>query len=100
MRPDWAIYCTLGNFSKPVATINLPKSLTFLGSFCIGVKIYNFSSEIIFGATFIDIWRLFTGHTITRIRTYVPTYLDLDRMINAFCSFRLRPVKQLFSRRH
>ena len=30
--PDWTIYCTLGIFSKPVATIILPKSpnLTFL----------------------------------------------------------------------
>ena len=27
--PDWAIYWTLGNFSKPLATINLPKSPTF-----------------------------------------------------------------------
>ena len=46
--PDWAIYRNLGNFSKPLATINLPKS-TFLGNFCKGVKIFNFSSEIIFG---------------------------------------------------
>ena len=23
--PDWAIYCTMGNFSRPVATIILPK---------------------------------------------------------------------------
>ena len=32
-----------------MATINLPKSLTFLGDFCKGVKIIKFSSEIIFG---------------------------------------------------
>ena len=42
-------FCTLGNFFKPLATINLPKSLTFLGNFCKGIKIYHFSSEIIFG---------------------------------------------------
>ena len=36
VRPDWAI-------------IDLPKSLTFLGIFCKGVKIYHFSGEIIFG---------------------------------------------------
>ena len=47
--PDWAIYWTLGNFSKSVATINLSKSPTFLGNFCKGVKIYHFSGEIIFG---------------------------------------------------
>ena len=46
--PDWAIYWTLGNFSKPVAAISLPKTLTFLGNFCKGVKLFNFSSEIIF----------------------------------------------------
>ena len=47
--PDWANYWTLGNFLKPVATINLPKSPTFLGNFCKGVKIIHFSSELIFG---------------------------------------------------
>ena len=31
--PDWAIYWTLGNFSKPLATINLPNSSTFFGNF-------------------------------------------------------------------
>ena len=34
---------------KPLATINLPESLTFLGNFCKGVKINHSSSEIIFG---------------------------------------------------
>ena len=52
-----------GHLLKPLATINLPKSHTILGNFCKGVKISHFSSEIIFGATFVDIWRLFTGHT-------------------------------------
>ena len=47
--PDWAIYWTLGNFSKPLATISLPKSPTFLGNFWKGVKIFHFSSEIILG---------------------------------------------------
>ena len=58
-----AIYWTLGNFLKPLASINLHKSPTFLGIFCKGVKIYHFSSEIIFWATFIDIWRFFSSHT-------------------------------------
>ena len=47
--PDWAIYWTLDNFLRYWATMNLPKSPTFLGIYCQGVKIYNFSSEIIFG---------------------------------------------------
>ena len=49
MRPDWAIYCTLASHSKPLATINLPKSPTFLGYFFKGVKIIHFSSKFIFG---------------------------------------------------
>ena len=48
MWPYWAIYWTLGNFLKPLATINLPESPTFLCNFCKGVKICHFSSEIIF----------------------------------------------------
>ena len=47
--PDWVIYCTLGNHLKPLAIINSPKSLTFLGNFCKGVKIIHFFSKIIFG---------------------------------------------------
>ena len=47
--PDLAIFWTLGKFLKPLATINLPKSPTFFGNFCKGVKIYQFSMEIIFG---------------------------------------------------
>ena len=46
--PDWAINWTLCNFLKPLATINLPKSPTFLCNFCKDVKINYFSSEVIF----------------------------------------------------
>ena len=42
-------FCTLGNHSKPVATVILPKSPTLFGSFCKDVKINHFSYEIIFG---------------------------------------------------
>ena len=55
--PDWAIYWTLDNFLKPLATNNLPKSTTFFGNFCKCVKIYHF------WATFTDIWQFFSGHT-------------------------------------
>ena len=37
MWPDWAIYWTLGFFSKPLATINLPQSPT-IDNFCKGVQ--------------------------------------------------------------
>ena len=47
--PDWAIFLTLGNFLKLLATINLAKSPTFLGNLCKGVKIIHFSNKIIFG---------------------------------------------------
>ena len=47
--PDWAIYYTLGNFSKPVATNILPKLSTFLGSLSKVVKIFHFSIENQFG---------------------------------------------------
>ena len=40
--PDWAIYWTLGNFLKPLATINLPQSPPFLGNF------WKLSKSIIF----------------------------------------------------
>ena len=46
--PDWAIYWTLGNFLKHLATIIFPNSPTFLGNFGKAVKIYNFPTEIIF----------------------------------------------------
>ena len=61
MWPDWVNYWPLGNFIKPLAKINLPKLPTFLGNFCRGVKIYHFSSDIIFWATFIDNWLIFSG---------------------------------------
>ena len=64
--PDWVIYRTLGNFLKPLATINLPKSTTFLINFCKGVKIYHFRT------TLIDIWRFFSGHTDLRSSTFFP----------------------------
>ena len=37
-------FWTLGSFSKPLATINLLKSPTFLVNFWKGVKIFNISS--------------------------------------------------------
>ena len=60
--PDWAIYLTLGNFLKTLATINLPKSSTFLSNFCKGVKIFNFSSEIIFGQLLWNLAIFFWSH--------------------------------------
>ena len=51
-----------GQLSKAFVKINLSKSPTFLGNCCKGVKIYNFSSEIIF-ANFYTLLAIFSGHT-------------------------------------
>ena len=67
--PDWAIYCTLGNFFKPFATINLPKSPTFLGNFCKGVIIYHFTTEIIFGNFYRHLAIFFWSHCLPVIAT-------------------------------
>ena len=61
-----AIYWTLGNFLKPLTTINLPQSPTLLDNFCKGVKILNFFQQNHFWETLIDIWERFTGHTDSR----------------------------------
>ena len=53
----------MGNFLKPLATFNLPKSPTVLGNFCKGFKILNFSSEIIFGQLLWTFGDFFSGHT-------------------------------------
>ena len=45
-----------------LATLNLPKSLTFLRNFCKGVKIYRFSSKIIFGQIYRHL-AIFSVHT-------------------------------------
>ena len=42
VQPYWAIYCTLGTFSKFKSTIKKPKLPTCLGNFCKGVKIFIF----------------------------------------------------------
>ena len=62
--PDWAIFCSLGNFLKPLAPINLLKSPTFLGNYCKGVKIYHFSCELIFGQLLLTFANFYAGHTV------------------------------------
>ena len=60
--PGWAIYWTLGNFLKPLATIILPKPPTFLGKFCKGVKIHPFLVKS-FLVNFYRHLAFFSGHT-------------------------------------
>ena len=72
MWRDWVIYWTLGNFSKPVATIILPKSTTFLGNFCKGVKSFNFSSEITFGQLYRHLAIFYRSHCL-QVENYFET---------------------------
>ena len=57
----------IGRFFALWAATILPKLPTLLGNFCKGVKIIHFSSEIIFGQLFIEIWRFLSGHTVGKI---------------------------------
>ena len=65
MWPDWAIYCTLGNnYFAQIAYI--------LGNFCRGVKIFDFSSEIIFAQLYRHLANFYWSHchrrkTIVRV---------------------------------
>ena len=70
MWPDWAIICTLGYFLKLLATINLPRSPTFLSNFCKGVKIYHFSGEIIFGQLLQAFGNFYLVTLVTNPTTY------------------------------
>ena len=49
VQPVLSSVIALGNHSKLVATISLPKSPTLLDNFCKDVNIIHLSSEIIFG---------------------------------------------------
>ena len=53
--PDWAIYWTL-------AAINLPKSPTYLGNFCGGVKVYHFLVKSFLGNFYRHLAILFWSH--------------------------------------
>ena len=60
MWPDWPIYWSLGNLVKPLATINLPESPTFLGNFCKGVI---FLVKSFLGNFYRHLATFFSGHT-------------------------------------
>ena len=66
--PDWVIFWTLGNFLKPLATINLPKSPTFIGNFCKGFKIYFFASEIILDNFYWHLAIFFWSHCLLPLK--------------------------------
>ena len=72
------------NFSKPLATIDLPKSPTFLGNYCNGVKIFNFSCEIILGNFYWHLATFYWSHSPLP-SVFAPQFVALF-----YCLFRLR----------
>ena len=99
------IFCTLGNHSKQVAIIILPKSLTLLGNFCKGVKIIHFSIEIIFGQLLyrhlaIFIWsHWFIAKVFTKIAaSFYKSYLWLGhKALTWFSSIMLNGQSDKYS---
>ena len=49
--------------------------------------------SVIFWATFKDIWRFFSGHTATKLPTYVNLPLDIDNILNCFQKSKM-PAKK------
>ena len=81
MWPDWVIYWTFGNFLKPLATINLPKSLTFLGIFVKVSKSLIFLVKSFLG-NFSRHLAIFSGHTgyiafTIVITNYIPLFYGI-----------------------
>ena len=77
----------LGQLFKAFGTIISPKLPTFLGNFCKCVISLNFSSEIIFGATFIDLWQLFYWshwRCTTNQPTFPPIYYHFESVEELF----------------
>ena len=65
--PDWVIYCTLGSFLKPVATIIMLKLPTFFGNFCQDVEILHFLVK--------SFWGNFYGYLATFYWSHWPTVI-------------------------
>ena len=62
MRPDLVNLLDLRQLLKPLATINLSKSPTFLGNFCKDVKIYHFLLKSSLGNLYRHL-AIFSSHT-------------------------------------
>ena len=86
--PDWAIYYTLGNFSKPVATINLPKMRK-------GVKIFHFSSEISFGQLFWHLATFYWSHCLSLMTRLLLKNACLVEALLGLTTYELKQGKVL-----
>ena len=93
--PDWAIYWTLDNFSKPLATISLPKSPTFSGNFYKGVKILNFLVKSFLGNFDRHLAIFYRSHclqltstpTLTSYVLLPPHFNDIVSALRTVCLF-------------
>ena len=79
--PDWAIYCTLGNFSKPVVIIILPNQ---------GVKIFHFSNGFIFGNFYRHLTTFYWSHGWQLTYWNRFRVLTIGPQLVLFCMGRLR----------
>ena len=94
--PDWAIYWTLGIYSNHLVTINLPKSPTFLGNFCKGVKIFHFSSEILFGQLSSKFGNFFLSHWCQPLTVLIKILLKFkQRKLQLYSVFQLSITEAL-----
>ena len=82
MWPDLAIYWTLGNFLNPLAAINLPKSPTFLGNLCKGVKLIIFLVKSFLGNFFRHLAIFFWSHGPSLTHYPLP-----DKSFISFCYY-------------
>ena len=97
--PDWAIYWTLGNFLKPLATLNLPNS------YAIFVKVLKSIIFLVksFLGNFYRHLEIFSGHTgpgLTQIERNSLKYWRSNRMSVGryiLCSLRHHQNKSVFN---
>ena len=68
--PDLAIYCTLGNFQNPWQQLICPNCPHYR-QFFKGVKIFHFSSEIIFGQLLYTFGNFFWSHWLCLTSLFV-----------------------------
>ena len=73
----------LGNFSKPVATIILPKSPTFLGNFCEGVEIFHFPVKSCLGNFYRHLAIFYWSHC-SQCRLFVSEFIQLQDCLSSF----------------
>ena len=66
------IYCTLGNYSKPVATIILPKFHTVVAIFVKVSKVFTFLVKYVLGNFYSNLasfyWSHWSGSTLTYLK--------------------------------